>query len=219
MPKGNAPAIVLSMPNLIGPEEAMALTRPFHPLFHEAHTAAMSSFGQVAQEYPAFVKPLRPAEQYAILHRHIAEHLATHADDGAVYTEKLGFSALLLDARVLVRFKHLNPDYSIRVYPTDQQKHLARQQFTQKMMEQLALDGVGAPPAVLTLGYIESTDGYEIDQVAIVSRVPSLYYSYPVLAGDSAAGPTVVTPFPGLEPPGPRVISKREEDEQQDKGD
>ena len=203
---------------LLPPEDAQALTEPSHSAMWDAHEYALSKWNEVSSAYPDFAKPQRPAERYAVMHRLVADYLASHLAENAVYTERLSFSALLLDNRALVRFKHLNSDLSHRVYPTDQQKHLGRQEFTGEMVKQLAFDGVTAPPTVLTLGYTETPAGDAISRVAVVCRTPKLYYAYDVLPGATGAGglPIVVTPLPGNEPPGPRVISTREEKKRRD---
>jgi hypothetical protein len=204
----------MSMP-LMPPEDAQSLTGPFHEWMHDAHRQAMERWVEFVTEKPDLTRPLRPPEKYAFLHRHIADHLASETKKGATYSESLGFSALLLssgDGLALVRFKHLNSDLSHRVYPTNQQRHLGRQQYTGSMMEQLALEGIDAPPTVLTLGYMESPAGNEMARVLIVCRTPKLYYHYDVLPGAEGTGTShVVQPFPGQEPSAPRVLSTREE--------
>lgn len=208
------------MPSVLLPGDAWNLTSPYHHTWHDAHTSAMKGWNDIAQNHPEFVKPLRPAEKYAVLHRHVADHLAAREGGDVRYTERLGFSALLISDVALIRFKHLTGEFRHRVYPTNQQKHLGRQEFTEPMMEQLSLEGIAAPPTVLTLGYMETPAGDAISRVLVVCRTPGLYYYYDVPPGSTGvgAGPAVHT-LPGCDPPGPRVISAREEKRRSDEVD
>jgi len=199
---------------LLTPEEAHALTLPSHEAMQDAHHDSMGLWNRLLLDFPKIATALQSAEKYAFLHRLIGQHLAANVAANARYIDALGFASLLIEDRALVRFKHLDGSFKPRAYPTNQQQHLGRQEFTEEMMEQLAIEGVLAPPTVLTLGYNESNRGDAIDRIVIVCRTPSLQYFYDVKPGAAGFGPTVVQPFPGILPPAPRVISKRQEEEQ-----
>ena len=57
------------------------------------------------------------------------------------HAPSLDFFAQIVGGEFLVRFKHLDDNLEARNYPTDQQSHLNRQEFSDRMVEQLAFDG------------------------------------------------------------------------------
>src|SRR3954453_18699878 len=122
------------MPNLLPANEAQALTAPLHSVFLEAHTVSMSRWCHFMKTCPDFARPLDPAQKYALLHKNIASHVADNIGDTARFYDGLRFAAVLLEDKALIRFKHFDSAFRPRSYPTNQQRHLGSQQFTEPMM-------------------------------------------------------------------------------------
>lgn len=187
--------------------EAQKLTAPCHDVWVDAHVHAWGLWKDRLLHDPEFIKPLTAPDRYTILHRHVCDHVSRHLPH--VPIPRLDFFAQVLGGRVLVRFKHVGSELKPRNYPTDTQWHLDRQEFTEHIGSQLALDGFG-PMTVLTVGYTLSTGEDELSQVVVVCRSPKVEFWYPIFGAAEATGDGIdVTPMPGMEPPGPRIVSRR----------
>lgn len=189
--------------------EAQAVTAPCHEVWVDAHVHAWGLWRDRLLNDPEFVKPLTAADRYTILHRHICDHVSRHLEH--VPIPQLDFFAQVLDGRVLVRFKHVDTDLRPRSYPTDTQQQLDRQEFTPHIESQLALDGFG-PMTVLTVGYTLVPGEDELSQVVVICRSPEVRFWYPLFGAVEGTGDGIdVASMPGMEPPGPRVVSRRVE--------
>src|SRR5439155_4632826 len=131
---------------------------------------AVDLLNKAREATPAFFVPLKEAELCALIHRHVYARAVELLDGKAFPTDRLGFCAQIVGGRALVRFKHLDGDLAPRTYPTEQQRHLDIHQYTDDMMVQLAEDGLGEPPTMLTCGYRMSATWDKLSQVAIVCR-------------------------------------------------
>lgn len=192
--------------------EATELTSPCHQVWADAHRHAWALWQDRLLNDPEFVKPLTSSERYAILHRHITDYASRHLDGVVGHAPSLDFFAQVLDGRALVRFKHVDSDLKPRAYPTDQQQHLDRQEFTERIAEQLAFDGFPPAMTVLTVGFTLTLGEDNLGQIVVVCRTPELAYWYSILDagegyGDASGGE--IQPMPGIAPPGPRVTSRR----------
>jgi hypothetical protein len=197
---------------LLSKTEAETLTSPYHEVWVEAHKHAWALWQDRLVSDPEFFKPLTSAERYAIIHRHICDYVERHVDGDAriVTPPSLDFFAQVIQDRALMRFKHLDEEFKPRSYPTDQQKELSRQEFAERIVEQLALDGVSAPLTVLTVGYTLTVGEESLGQIVVVCRTPDIRYWYSIQGtAGTQTGDAEILPFPGMEPPLPRVISTR----------
>lgn len=201
----------------MGKAEAEALTSPYHDVWVEAHLHAWALWQDRLLNDPQFFKPLTSAERYAIVHRHICDYVERHVDSDTniVTPPSLDFFAQVIQDRVLMRFKHLDEELKPRTYPTNQQQQLSRQEFDDRIVEQLAFNGCSAPLTVLTVGFTLTAGEEAIGQIVVVCRIPRLRYRYSIrgAAGIQSADADIL-PFPGMESPAPRVVSTRQRDEE-----
>jgi len=203
---------------LLSRDDAYDLTKPFHEVWEEAHRSTWAMWQERLEEDPMWFKPFTAGDRYLMLHRHICDFAARHLDGQVQHAPSLDFFAQIIGEKALIRFKHFDEDYRSRNYPTDQQEHLDKQEFTDRMQAQLALDGIAAPLTVLTVGYTLTPGEDALGFIGITCRTPYLRYWYPIVGNagaasgdgiDGADGGGTAPSFPGMEPPGPRIISTR----------
>jgi hypothetical protein len=199
------------MPTILEKPEAVELTTPYHEVWEAAHRHAWRLWHDRLLDDPTFFKPLTSADRYALIHRHICDYVGRHLEGRASFAPSLDFFAQIIDNRALVRFKHVDDDFRPRNYRTDQQQHLDRQQFTDRVAEQLILDGFAPTMTVLTVGFTLTPGEEDLSQISVICRNPKLLYSYSLLETGEGFGDggVDVQPFPRMDPPGPRVVSRR----------
>lgn len=191
--------------------EAIELTTPYHEVWAAAHRHAWGLWRDRLLDDPEFIKPLTSAERYAVIHRHICDYVERHLEGNASFAPSLDFFAQILDNRALVRFKHVDDDFRLRNYRTDQQQHLDRQEFTERVEGQLVFDGFAPTMTVLIVGFTLTPGEEDLSQISVICRNPNLLYWYPILeaGGRFGDGGVDAQPFPGIDPTGPRVVSRR----------
>jgi hypothetical protein len=199
------------MPRILQQAAAIELTEPYHDVWVAAHRHAWGLWRDRLLNDPAFVKPLTSANRYAIIHSHICDYVESHLEGRASFARSLDFFAQIIDNQALVRFKHVDEDLRPRNYPTDQQQHLDRQEFTERVVGQLILDGFAPTMTVLTVGFSLTPGEEDLSQISVICRNPKLLYSYSLLeTGEGFGdGEVDIQPFPSIDPPGPRVVSRR----------
>lgn len=202
------------MASVLPPDQAYALTKPFHRVWADAHHSTWAMWQDRLQNDPSWFKVFTAGDRYLMIHRHVCDLVASQLEGKVQHAPSLDFFAQIVGDRALVRFKHLDEDLRPRNYPTDQQQHLDRQEFTERMETQLALDGIAAPLTVLTVGYTLTTGEEAIGQIVVTCHVPELWYWFSIDAatgqGFGGSGGDGEAPrFPGIESPGPRIIPKR----------
>jgi hypothetical protein len=194
---------------LISLNEAELLVGPIRDLLVQAHLDSWDVWAKRVSDDPEFVKPLKEAERYAILHRHIIDHVSRYIGVHGRVTERLQFFGVAVGDKILLRFKHVDAELQPRRYPTEQQVNLSAQEFTNEMIEILSLDGVTAPLTVLTVGYTLTPAEDAISRVSVICHEPKLVYSFDLYNSQGGINDVEVTPLPGVEPKKPRVVSKR----------
>ena len=196
-------------------DDAVLITEPFREAWLEAHQYAWRLWMSQVTENPEFVKPLTSSDRYVILHRHITDQAARRLDGHLVTADGCDFFAQRIGNRTLVRFKHLDSDLRPQNYPTDQQKHLDQQEYTERLVEQLSLNPVEEPPTVVTVGYTLTPGEDELSRVVIICRNPKLQWCIDLLDTAGLGGGNVdVKPFPSMPPTPPRITStRRKQDE------
>lgn len=197
---------------LLTQSEAQAITDPFHEAWVSAHLDSWEMWSKRLAEDPVFFKPLREAERYSILHRHICDHAASALDGRVTNSESLKFFAQIIGNSAIVRFKHVDRDLRPTTYRTDQQDCIDHQEFSPAMVKALQFDGVAMPMTFLTVGFTLALGEEAISRVAVICRTPKLRFHYDIynIAGEQACdGSVEVSPFPGMPSPGARVRSTR----------
>jgi hypothetical protein len=200
---------------LLTPDEAQALTSPLHQIWVEAHLDSFSKWKKRLTDDPEFFAPLSKRTRHNALHDLVISAIAREIHGRSTVTEILQFFAVVFSGQALVRFKHLDEELKPRNYPTEQQRNIGNQEFTEGMIEHLAFEGIEAPMTVLTVGYTLTLAEDEIASVVVVCRNPELVYSYDLYRreGDEGLGGLDVSPLPGFTPKGPRIISSRKKGE------
>ncbi len=155
----------------------------------DAHIAAAQAWKTLVEERPELALPCDSTTRANFLHDHICSQTARRVGDraGVEVADSLGFFALRIGHDILLRFKFVGDGYPHNV-ATQQQKHLARQQYTEEMT--LALNGNSAltPPTLLTCGY--TLDGEQIGRVEIRRDCKGhLPWMYDIYGGDRVVRP------------------------------
>jgi hypothetical protein len=196
--------------HLLTCEEAMEINEPCHSAWLAAHEDSVADLKRWRKAVPELFLRLREPELCAILHRHIAARATAALDGTVVVNDRLGFDAHIVDGKSLVRFKHLGPDLAPRSYPTEQQKHLRDQEWTEEMIEQLAEDGLTQLPTVQECGYTMDALFTELQSVTVVCWYKKQFmWDYSLTPEGGVRGAEVLI-LPGTPPPAPRIVPKKD---------
>jgi hypothetical protein len=173
--------------------EAQEAIKPIEPALVNGLTKAAENWEKLLQEQPELALPLDATTRANFIHDHACAevtHLTADAD-GVKLADGLGFFAILVGEDIMLRMKFVG-DGAPRNVATGQQKLLARQAFTPEMI--LALDGIQAPPTLLTCGY--TLEGVAIGRIEIrrdCTGHPT--WNYDIYGGEAIVEPLVI---PGL---------------------
>lgn len=195
----------------INQSDSESLTQPFRDVVVDAHLGAWAMWAKRLDDDPEFMKPLTKAERFAFIHRHITDAIAIRVDGDARVrvTTALQFFALVIEDTLMVRFKHLDRELRPRNYQTTQQQHLAEQEFSDKMVRRLTLDGIGTELAVVTAGYTLTVAEDAVSRVSIVCHEPERAFFYDMYSASEPLASSSVQRLAGFSPRTPRVSSKR----------
>ena len=138
---------------------ARARIEPIEPLLVKAHETAVANWATFMKDKPDLAKPIDEAGRAKFIHCHICAEVArlVAGVEGVKLTDDLGFFGLWIGDHILLRFKFVGHGLPSNV-ATTQQKLLARQIYTGKMMLALAGDSALTPPTLLTCGYTLNGD-------------------------------------------------------------
>jgi len=131
----------------------------------------------------------------------------------------LGFFAQVLpgtNGDALVRFKLLDEDMRTSNHDSDQQDALDMHQYSEEAMGVLSLNGISAPPTLLTCGYQLKADESGISRVLIVCHYKrDVVYYYDVRSAAEGGGSAEILPLPGIgQPPEPTVRPKPQREQE-----
>jgi hypothetical protein len=176
--------------------EAKDLLEHLEPHLTAAHHDTMETWVGLVQDKPAFTLPLDPTTRATILHNHICadieQRIASIA--GVEATDALGFFALKVGSKILLRFKYVGTGAPVNV-ATEQQKLLARQTYDDQMMIALTGDTSLAPPTLVTVGY--TIDGDQIGRIEVRCDCKGhVSWSYDIYGGEAVIAPQML---PGQE--------------------
>jgi hypothetical protein len=196
--------------HLLSCEEAMAVNEACHGPWWTAHVEAVKDLKRWRKLSPDLFMALKEVELCAILHRHIVSRANALLDGAVVVNDKLGFDAHIVAGKSLVRFKHLGPDLAPRSYPTEQQKHLRDQEWTEEMFQELPQDGLDVLPTVMTCGYTMDALFTKLQTVSVVCWYGSRFrWDYSLSPEGGVLGAEVIN-LPGIPPPAPRIVPKKD---------
>jgi hypothetical protein len=167
--------------------------KPIEPTLVEGLTKAAENWETLLSEHPALALPLDATTRANFIHNHACSEVAhlTADADGVTLAEGLGFFALLIGSDIILRMKFVGYGAPSNV-ATRQQKLLAKQSFTPEML--LALDGIPAPPTLLTCGY--TLEGAAIGRIEIRRDcIGHQTWSYDIYGGEAIVEPLVI---PGM---------------------
>jgi len=174
--------------------DAQHAIKPIEPALTEGLKKAAKSWETLLNDHSALALPLNPTTRANFIHDHACSEVAQLTADvaGIQVADGLQFFALRVGDDILLRMKYVGFG-APRNYATEQQKLLARQSFTQEMI--VALDGITAPPTLLTCGY--TIDGDEIGRVEIRRDCKShVSWSYDIYGGSAVIAPQAL---PGMD--------------------
>ncbi|MCP9491528.1 MAG: hypothetical protein MSC31_16885 [Solirubrobacteraceae bacterium MAG38_C4-C5] len=162
----------------------------------EAHVAAAAVWETLLTEHPAIALPFDTTTRANIIHDHLCAELGWRLADtpGVELTDCLGFTGLKVGQDILLRFKFVGHGAPSNV-ATEQQKLLARQEYSEDMTLVLTGDPALKPPTLLTCGH--TLDGAKVGRIEIrrdcKGHRPWMYDIY--------GGTRVVAPiaFPGMQ--------------------
>jgi hypothetical protein len=178
---------------LISQADAYLETAALHPALVEATQHGVASWRELVLEHSALAKPLDETTRANFIHDHSASQLEILVDQipGARFDDCLGFDALRVSERALLRHKYVGNGKPSNV-STRQQKMLARQEYTPEALELLEL---AEPPTLLTCGY--TLDGLNLERVEIRMDCEGLLpWSFDIFGGEFVGEPLVL---PGME--------------------
>jgi hypothetical protein len=167
--------------------------KPIEAALTEGLKKAAKSWETLLNERPALALPLNTTTRANFIHDHACSEVTQLTADaaGVKVADGLQFFALMVGDDILLRMKYVGFG-APRNYATEQQKLLARQAFTPDMV--LALDGITAPPTLLTCGY--TLEGAAIDRIEIRRDCAGHQtWSYDIYGGEAIIEPLVI---PGL---------------------
>lgn len=172
---------------------AQQAIKPIEPALTDGLTMAAGRWETLLNERPELAHPLDATTRANFIHDHACSEVEQRIADveGVQVADGLGFFALYVGTEILLRLKFVGYG-APRNYPTGQQKLLARQSFTEDML--MALDGIEAPPTLLTCGY--TLEGVAIGRIEVrrdCEGHPT--WSYDIYGGEAIIEPLVI---PGM---------------------
>jgi hypothetical protein len=178
---------------------------PFHSIFSDAHLGAAARLREFAEKVPQAAAALNATERANFLHGQIRDLVGVGVEpaDGIHVTNWEVFT-VAVDVDLLVRFKYLGQGAPANV-ATEQQKLLARQQYTDETFALLGDAGITAPPTTVTCGY--TMDGMDIGTVTIRRDCKGHEsWKYDVYGGETVYEPQLL---PTVEEAKPAVVRSR----------
>jgi hypothetical protein len=172
---------------------ARTAIEPVEDILVEGMLAGGTNWKTLLDERPDLAAPLNARTRANFIHNHGCTVISQRAEtvDGVRIADGLGFFAMLVGDEILLRVKFVGYGAPSNV-STEQQRRLARQTFTPEMMG--TLDGIAAPPTLLTCGY--TLEGADINRIEIrrecVGHQP---WSYDIYGGEAVSEPLII---PGL---------------------
>lgn len=191
-------------------DDARGLLDPFREqVFLAPALAGVATWHRFVEREPAMAAPLDETARANVIHcwwrNEVRRALASVA--GIREVQALGFFAVAVAANPLVRFKCVSAGTPTNV-ETGQQTLLARQLYDDDAMAALEIDGIPAPPTLLTCGY-------SLDAVALLRSIEircdyrkRLLWRWPIW-GDEAESGGVVEQLPLPDMPGPQPAHVR----------
>lgn len=155
----------------------------------DAHIAATQAWKTLVEKHPALALPCDSTTRANFVHDHICSQIARRLGNrtDVEIADCLGFFALRIGHDILLRFKFVGGGHPQNV-ATEQQKHLARQQYTEEMTIALNGDSALTPPTLLTCGY--TLDDGEIGRIEIRRDCKGqLPWMYDIYGGDRVVRP------------------------------
>lgn len=181
---------------------------------------AVATWREFVRQSPHHAKPMDETTRANMIHCWWREGVRQALVDlsGIREIESLGFFAVAVGANPLVRFKLLGGGGRPSNVNTDQQVRLSCQEYDEDSLDSLTLEGIPAPPTLLTCGY--SLDAVaEINSVEIRCEYrpePNAGWRW-VIWGEAAGGISEIEQLPLFDIPGPqpaRVKSAKRRDAQ-----
>jgi hypothetical protein len=170
--------------------DAQRAIEPIQSALIEGLTTASKRWQRLLTKTPELGLPLDATTRACFIHNHACSEVTqlTAEHSNVTLPEKLDFFALLVGDEILLRLKFVGGG-APRNYPTGQQRQLSRQEFTPEIM--VTLDGISAPPTLLTCGY--TLDTAAIGRIEIrrdcIGRQP---WNYDIYGGEAVAEPLVI---------------------------
>lgn len=173
--------------------EAQPAIKPIETALTAGLTKGAENWTTLLADRPDLALPLDSTTRANFIHNHACSEIATLTADveGVRIADGLKFFALLIGDDILLRMKFVGFGAPSNV-ATVQQKNLARQAFSPEMMT--ALDGISAPPTLLTCGY--TLDAGAIGRIEIRRDcIGHPTWSYDIYGGEAIVEPLVI---PGM---------------------
>lgn len=193
-------------------DDARQQLSELHPILVDAHVAAVAAWASLVTDRPDLAIPLNSTTRANFVHNHIEAEVARRVADlpGVAIADGLDFFGLWLDG-ILLRFKFVGHGEPSN-YPTTQQKLLARQIYTEDMVENLTGDPALDPPTLLTCGY--TLDGDKVGRMEIRRDcVGHLPWSYDIYGGEAVNQPIALKGMEDTAKPAKIKSTKTKQDE------
>jgi hypothetical protein len=181
---------------------------------NEGHRRAVAKWAELLQEAPGLALPLDATARANFIHCHLRREVEAAVDgiEGVEVNDALDFFALRIEPNILLRFKYVGDGEPSNV-PTERQKLLARQIYTEEMTLAVMGDASLAPPTLLTCGY--TLDGDKLGRVEIRRDCKGhLPWSFDIYGGEALTEPIVMDGMADEARPA-TVTSKEETQEKQ----
>lgn len=163
----------------------------------EAHKAAVGKWATFVKDKPDLALPFDATARANFIHPHIRHEILQRVaplSNVRPTPEKLDLFGLMIDDDLLMRFKFVGNGLPHN-YPTDRQKELAEQKFSEGLVELLLGDGSLDPPTMLTCGY--TLEGEKLGRLEIRRDCKGhLPWSYDIFGGQAVVSPLIL---PGME--------------------
>lgn len=163
----------------------------------EAHKAAVGKWATFVKEQPELALPFDATARANFIHPHIRHEILQRVAvlRGVKPTpEQLDLFGLMVDDDIFMRFKFVGNGLPHN-YPTDRQKELAAQKFSEGLTELLLGDGSLDPPTMITCGY--TLDGEKLGRLEIRRDCKGhLPWSYDIYGGTAVVSPLIL---PGMQ--------------------
>jgi hypothetical protein len=162
----------------------------------EAHKTAVDRWATFVKEQPELALPFDATARANFIHPHIRHEILQRVAGvpGVRPTpENLDLFGLIIDEDLFMRFKFVGHGLP-HSYPTDRQKELAEQKFSEDLTELLLGDGSLDPPTLVTCGY--TLDGEKLGRLEIRRDCKGhLPWSYDIFGGQAVVSPLII---PGM---------------------